>query len=208
MWCFWFSRTNLSRRDLDRVELRRQRLREIVGVAAERVVRDAVLRGRRDDRFGVRLGDVAYRRTFDLGDAHAVAAHALDERGQLLRDLRRIDVARIGLHGRADAAADHLDGGFGDLVGERSQCSDREWTSRTSLRVSGCAPAGGIAGAAGCCRRLSLGRGLGEQRPQERNAEAALKELSPVHVFLSRGSPLNLPDTLTRGARSRRWWRL
>ena len=142
--------------DLDRIDLRRQRLREIVGVAAERVVGDAVLRRRRDDRFGVRLGDVADRRTLDLGDGQAVAAHALHERGQLLRDFRRIDVSR-DRPGRSGTRRRTPSRSRLRRPRRRSGASAATASGRRAPACgSPAARRGGTAGAAGCaggCRR-------------------------------------------------------
>jgi hypothetical protein len=99
------------------IELRLQRLRQVVRESAQRVMRAARLRGRADDPLHVRIRGVDDCGSFNLRDTESMASDAIDERGQLLADARWIDVSGICLHRRTHASAHDLDCGRRHLIG-------------------------------------------------------------------------------------------
>ena len=110
---------------LDRVELRQDRLGQIVVVGAEPVVRRArpVPSCRRSASRSARPPRLVA--AADLLHAQPVLLHRVHERRQLRRDVRRIDVAGIRLHRRLQAAAGHLDRRFRDFVGRSEPVEGR-----------------------------------------------------------------------------------
>ena len=169
---------------LDGVELRRERFLQVVGVAAERVVRDPGLRGRADDRVCLRVGETRDRRTLNLRHAQAVTAHACFANAgrscATARDRRAPDTAGRVRHTPpqtiSTAALRHFIGGAQPLEDCASArrgraCAvrrrgRRRWRRRARAPAAAPRPRPELRG--GVCANVA-----GDQRPDQRRVEAA-----------------------------------